>query len=845
MNSSMNRDMNGSINSAAIGSHQPLIRARRLGLTHPAASGGASQQHALGYTALRPGPPAAPLPSTSPSPLAVNNPNQHTLLTAQLAQLTSPAQITPEYTALLDLVSDTYHRQDLELASREQTLKDIKYQLQSLLTINQKVLSADEVTGVLNSICQITTQVLGASRTYLWMYKENLFQPFYEMEYDNPLGRFTPVRFQACGLDQAYLDEVAHRQLVVLDDVNNSPSLNPHSRLYLSEQKITSLIDVPIMTSCGYFGLLRLAQTYPGRHWSDSEQQFAVGLADKITLVAYKYYYLHHRGNDESESRFKSLAQSTDAAIFAFRNFIFFSNSAMEKLTGFGQDALRVLPVSVLLGENFAGQFNSQVLKNTDEGTKRRLEIEFTNRSGDTRWALVSITATKFENRPTWLATAIDITERKRSEVQLNRQAFHDSLTGLPNRAKLLSEIDRNLVKVGRERHYKFALLFLDLDGFKQINDNFGHLFADEVLIEIGLRLRNLADISHTAARIGGDEFAFLLTDTSSTEQVINFADKLLHEIHRPILNDDHGVHISASIGICLSDRYGETAELMLRHADVAMYQAKAEGRNRSAVFDRKLHAQTQRTLDIEKQLRTRLRQGDFQFIFNPVINSQSGVLAQFDCAINWQLSNQESATDLTQPNSDATLLMAIEDWAIQKAVQHHTTFNHPCLQLNIALSAHSLTDIHFIRRLGRQLAILPPGAIACSVTEPDWLLLHERYQKHLRLMEELALHWIIDDFGSGNSCLMYLAQLPVKTLKLDARFISGALQSGSHQALKALLDMGKSMGLQVIAKGVDNPQQLALVRRLNCPLIQGSLVKAVTDITHAQALLDKPLIDY
>ncbi len=632
---------------------------------------------------------------------------------------------------------------------------------------------------------------------------------------------------------------------MVLDDTNDSPSLSPHSRLYLSEHKISSLIDIPITTSCGYFGLLRVAQTYPARHWHDSEQQFAVGLADKINLVVYKYYCLHHKSNDESESRFKSLAQSTDAAIFAFRNFIFFSNSAMEKLTGFGQDALRVLPVGVMLGEYFAGQFNSQVLKSTDEGTKRRLEIEFTNRSGDTRWALVSVTATSLENRPTWLATAIDITERKRSEMQLNRQAFHDALTGLPNRAKLLLEIERNLGKVGRERQYKFALLFLDLDGFKQINDNFGHLFADDALIEIGLRLRNLADIHHTAARIGGDEFAFLLTDTSSNDQVIHFAEKLLQEIQRPILNDDHGVHVSASVGICLSDRFGETADLMLRHADVAMYQAKAQGRNGYAVFDRKLHALTQRTLDTEKHLRARLRQGDFQFMFHPVVNTQSGVVAQFDCAINWQLAGVESSAGVAPLHSDATLLMAIEDWAIQKAVQHHTTFNHPCLQLNISLSAHALSDIHFIRRLGKQLAILPPGSIACSVPEIDWLLLHERHPKHLRLMEEMTLDWIIDDFGGGQSCLMYLASLPVKTLKLDARFIQSAAASGSHQPVKALIDMGKNMGLQVIAKGVDTQTQLALVRRLNCPLAEGAIVKSASDITQAQGLLDKPLIHY
>jgi diguanylate cyclase (GGDEF)-like protein/PAS domain S-box-containing protein len=772
----------------------------------------------------------------------VNRPNQHTLLTAQLAQINQDAAAAPEYAALLALVSDTYHRQDIELANLEQTIKNSKYQLQSLLAISQRLHNAEDTAEVLNYICALAADVFTCSRVGLWIFKDSLYQPFYEMEYDHSSNRFTPVRFQACGLDQAYLEELKNSQCIVLDDTVNSPALNPHSRLYLSEHKITSLMDIPVDTSTGYFGLLRIVQIAQARQWNTSEQQFAISLADKINLVAYKHFSRHERVNDESESRFKSLAQSSDAAIFAFRNFIFFSNSAMEKLTGFGQDALRVLPVGVLLGEYFAGQFNSQSLKNTDDGTKRRLEIEFTNRSGDTRWALVSVTASSFENRPTWLATAIDITDRKRSEVQLNRQAFHDSLTGLPNRAKLLCEIDRCLAKAGREKQYKFALFFLDLDGFKKINDNFGHLFADEVLIEIGLRLRTLADIHYTAARLGGDEFAFLLTDTVSAEQASLFAEKILQEIQRPIFNDDQGVHMSASIGICLGDRFSESGEMMLRQADVAMYQAKAQGRNRFTLFDRKLHAQTQRTLDIEKQLRARLRIGDFALIFNPIITTDSSVLAQFDCAINWQLSKQDPAIDLTQPDSDATLLMAIEDWAVQKTVQHNTAFNHPCLQLNLSISGKSLADIHFIRRLGQQLAIVRPGSIAFCVAESDWIHLHERYPKNLRLMQELALHWIIDDFGGGPSSLIYLSSLPIKTLKLDARLTQAATNAGGHHAIKAIVDMGKNMGLQVIAKGVDTPQQLTLMRRLQCPLVQGAVVKPVSVFTSALNMLDKPL---
>jgi diguanylate cyclase (GGDEF)-like protein/PAS domain S-box-containing protein len=770
----------------------------------------------------------------------VNKSDQHTLLTAQLAQLTSEPSHSPEYEALVSMVSDTYHRQDRELADLQHAIKHIKHHLQCSLDISQRLQTSDDTVETLKYICQMSAQVFATTRVSLWVFKDTLYQPFFEMDYNTTFDRYTPVRFQACGLDQAYLEELKNHQCMVLDDISNSLDLNPNSRLYLSEQKIVSLIDVPIITNNGYFGLLRIAQNAPERHWNVDEQQFAITLADKINLVLYKHYSRHERQNDESELRFKSLAQSSEAAIFAFRNFIFFSNSAMEKLTGFGQDALRVLPVSVLLGEFFAEQFNSKTLKNIDDGTRRRLEIEFTNRSGETRWALISVTASSFENRPTWLATALDITDRKRSEVQLNRQAFHDSLTGLPNRAKLLSEIERCLVKASRDRHFKFALLFLDLDGFKQINDNFGHLFADELLIEIAVRLRSLADIQHVAARMGGDEFALLLADAASVEQVIAFAEKVLLEIQLPILNDDHGVQISASLGICMGDRYGESAEVILRHADVAMYQAKAQGRNRYMLFDRELHTQTQQVLDLEKQLRARLRLGDFRFTFNPIIATDSGVLAQFDCGINWQ---QHQISELNQPSNDANLLMAIEDWAVQKTAQNHTVFDHPCLQLNLAISAKSLTDMHFISRLGRQLALVPPGGIAFSVMESDWIMLHEQFPKHLRLMQELAIHWMIDDFGGGQSSLIYLSTLPIKTLRVDARIIQAASHSGSLHLLKGIVDMGKNMGLQVVAKGVDTPQQLNLMRRLNCPWAQGALVKPVNDFAAAQELLDKPLV--
>ncbi|RYZ86380.1 MAG: EAL domain-containing protein [Moraxellaceae bacterium] len=185
---------------------------------------------------------------------------------------------------------------------------------------------------------------------------------------------------------------------------------------------------------------------------------------------------------------------------------------------------------------------------------------------------------------------------------------------------------------------------------------------------------------------------------------------------------------------------------------------------------------------------------------------------------------------------------MAIEDWAVQKTVQHNTAFNHPCLQLNLSISGKSLADIHFIRRLGQQLAIVRPGSIAFCVAESDWIHLHERYAKNLRLMQELALHWIIDDFGGGPSSLIYLSSLPIKTLKLDARLTQAATNAGGHHAIKAIVDMGKNMGLQVIAKGVDTPQQLTLMRRLQCPLVQGAVVKPVSDFTSALNMLDKPL---
>lgn len=767
---------------------------------------------------------------------------QHPLLTAQLAQCAISDRPT-HLEQLLNIISDTYFQQDRELSQFAARSEPYERFIECSQAINQRHNTVDETADLLKFICQQAAAIIGASRTGLWLFKDTLYQPFFEIEYDNIHARFTPMRFQSCGLDLAYIEELKNQHCGVLHDTSAAAILNPNSRLFLTEHKLASIIDLSINTGTGIFGLFRIAQVSPGRIWSLFEQQFAYLMADKISLAAYRHYSLTERENDESESRFKSLAQSSDAAIFAFRNFIFFSNSAMEKLTGFAEDALRVLPVSVLLGESFSSQFNSQTLKNTDQGTKRRLEIEFTNRSGETRWALISVTASNFENRPTWLATAIDITDRKRSEVQLNRQAFHDSLTGLPNRAKLMLEIDRCLLKANRDRNYKFALIFLDLDSFKQINDTLGHLFADEVLVEIAARLRALADIQHTAARLGGDEFAFLLADISNAEQANVMATKIMQAISRPIINNDQGVNVTASLGICLGDRVSDSAEVILRHADVAMYQAKELGRNRSVVFNREIHTQSQNIYNQEQQLRERLRVGDFQFIFAPILDTTTCVLAQFDCLLGWPTALQNNPVSFSLPSNDNTLLMAIEDWAIQKAVQHHAQFNHPCLQLNVTISGKSLADPQFIRRLGQQLAITPPGRIALNVLERDWIMLCEHHPKHISMMQELSTHWILDDFGSAQSSLIYLSLLPIKTLKIDARFIQSASTPGGQQPIKALAQMAKNMGIQLVVKGVQTPAQLAQVQRLGCPLAQGDIVKYAADYTCAQALLDKPLL--
>jgi diguanylate cyclase (GGDEF)-like protein/PAS domain S-box-containing protein len=744
---------------------------------------------------------------------------------------------------ILLLVADISGRKLLE-QQQDHTIARISKQNAVLLSLSQHMESAPDYEQAIRHLCFASAEALAVSKASLWLFTPDQIQLVCEMEYDAQYKRYIKGQLQACSVNSEYFEHFQHQRSLALTDALNAQGHSQSCRAYLEENNILSLIDAPLRVNGQIVGLFRACETRTLHEWTTDEQQFVASLADLISMVLQKRQPAdHQQQRDESELRFKSLAQSTDAAIFAFRGRIVFSNRAMEKMSGFSPEAIGVFPLSILMGQPFAEQFSKEKLATTEEGTRKRVEIEFTNRSGEVRWALASVTATQFEGKRTWLATAFDITERKRTEVQLNWQAFHDHLTGLPNRAALVAAIERCLLKASRDRFYKFALLYLDLDHFKALNDSLGHMLGDEWLIEVALRLRSVSDPQQTVARLGGDEFAVLLEDISNSDDALRMAETLLTEIRKPFEREDHKITATASVGIAVAQRHHDSAELLLRQADVAMYQAKENGKNRHALYDALVHAKAQRTLDIEKDLRLRLKRGEFALQYEPIVNLQTLTLNGFDAQIQWHYTREKPTNDYVSLATDSGLITDVEDWAVQKALSELPGLNAPELQLGLRVSARSLGDEQFVKRVNQWLEANKnqyQGFQLC-IEEDQLMQLHKNNPDKLAHLEQLACALVIDNMGVGQSCLSLLPRLNLAAIKLHPNLVRDLEQGLGLSVLKSLADMCRALGISLVAKGVANASQVALLQRLRCPLAQGPVFAQAQDLNHAKTLIDKP----
>lgn len=486
---------------------------------------------------------------------------------------------------------------------------------------------------------------------------------------------------------------------------------------------------------------------------------------------------------------------------------------------------------------NMAGADASRLLQTLRDAAEADLSVvtveacllDAEGRPRDTELTITSLVADPHVRG--LVINARDISERKALEAALAHQAFHDGLTGLANRALFRDRVEHALATHHRGLR-DLAVLFLDLDGFKAVNDSYGHASGDRLLVQVGERLLACVRPGDTVSRLGGDEFAVLLERMDAEWNAEEVARRLLDALQPPFNVDDREILVRASIGIAVTESRDETAELLLRNADVAMYRAKAAGGSTARNFEPEMHAALVDRLEIETDLRRALAAGQFLLHFQPTIELDTGSVVGAEALIRWQ----HPSRGLIQPNDfiaiaeDTGQIIDIGAWVLVTACHWASRWRRrdPAFTVAVNVSGRQLVDGSFIDTVKSALAVsgLPAEALVLEMTES---ILIERTDLTIDLLHELkslGVGLAIDDFGTGYSSLSYLGRFPVDTLKIDKSFVEklGVENDDKVELTRAIVRLGTTMSLKTVAEGIEELSQLAMLRSMGCSNGQGFL---------------------
>ncbi|NRF68512.1 EAL domain-containing protein [Aquincola sp. S2] len=419
--------------------------------------------------------------------------------------------------------------------------------------------------------------------------------------------------------------------------------------------------------------------------------------------------------------------------------------------------------------------------------------------------------------------------ERQRSEQRIRHMAHHDELTGLPNRALLQDRMTQALGQARRTGR-PLALLFLDLDGFKYINDSLGHEVGDRLLRAVAGRLQAIVRQGDTVARLGGDEFVVMLVDLPRADEAALVAHEIVQALSRPLRFDERLLHVTASLGLATFPADGDSAELLLKQADAAMYRAKAEGRNGFQCYTRDMGLQALQRVELQSALRLAVEHDQFELHYQPQVAPESGRIVAVEALLRWRhpvLGNV--SPDRFIPLAEETGLIApIGRWVLRSAgrqLQAWHAAGHTRLVMAVNLSARQFItqDIPQLVRETLELCGLPPQALELELTETALMHNAESVHATLSTLKAIGVLLALDDFGTGYSSLNHLRRFPIDTIKIDKSFTAEIATSDDTAAIvRAIVEMAGSLGVEIVAEGVEHEQQLRLLAALHCHRVQG-----------------------
>jgi diguanylate cyclase (GGDEF)-like protein/PAS domain S-box-containing protein len=452
-----------------------------------------------------------------------------------------------------------------------------------------------------------------------------------------------------------------------------------------------------------------------------------------------------------------------------------------------------------------------------------------------------------FKERPAVQVVARDVSRRKQMEERLLHDAFHDALTGLPNRALFMDHLNLAVERARRPgKNYLFAVLFLDLDRFKVINDSLGHTMGDQLLVATAARVQKCLRHLDTVARFGGDEFAVLLDGVEGVNDTIRVAQRLQRELTTPINVGGHEVFTSVSIGIALSNTGYERPEEVLRDADTAMYRAKAAGKARYEIFDTGMHSRAVALLRLETDLRRAVEREEFVVHYQPIVSLFDDSIQGFEALVRWRHPERGLVTpsEFIPVAEETGLIIPLGRWVLRESCRqmHQLQAASPAgrpLSLSVNLSGRQFMQPDLVGQVEEILLEtgFDPRRLQLEITESSVIENTETVTQMLLQLRALGIRLSMDDFGTGYSSLSYLHRFPIHTLKIDRSFVSGG--DGENEIVRTIIMLARNMGMDIVAEGVETKEQLAYLKELKCEYGQGFLFSHPLDVDTACKLLE------
>jgi diguanylate cyclase (GGDEF)-like protein/PAS domain S-box-containing protein len=544
----------------------------------------------------------------------------------------------------------------------------------------------------------------------------------------------------------------------------------------------------------------------------------------------------------ESERRFREMLDTIEllAVLLDVVGTITYCNPYLLRVTGYAK--------SDVIGKNFFDLFvtpdrREQVgrgfLENIGRGIiGAHLEMEIVTRDGEKRIILWNNTILRSPENSILGAASIgsDVTEQREAESQLVHNAFHDSLTGLPNRALFIDRVAHALNSMKRAGRKPFAVLLLDIDHFKNVNDSLGHAAGDQLLVALGERLARCVRAADTVARFGGDEFTILIESIDGPADATRAAMRFHDEIAAPFMIEGQEIFTSGSIGVTIAGQDYEQPEQIIRDADTAMYRAKAQGRGRSEIFDAKMRAEAVARLQLETDLRRGIERKELRIVYQPIVNLISSEIVGFEALVRWQHPKRGFVSPAAFiPLAEETgLIVPIGEFVLIEACRQAAKWKKGLrVSVNISSRQLSLGDLVATVQKALQEAKLDPGALHLEITESAIMQNTETAYALIEKIRAIGCNFAVDDFGTGYSSLSYIHRFAIDQLKIDSSFVQSAAPK-SAEIIRSIIDLGRSLGIEVVAEGIETSQQAEHLRDLRCGFGQGYLFSRPVDAEKA-----------